>query len=168
MLIRVSSTSVATTSITLYFEQITTNMVGILRNIWMFCIGIKHKSRCGTKIFHYTCNLLKVLFMIFLLKSFTSNVFCEILYWYCKPFSFEHFENGWSCPSMMIVSPYRTLFCPMWWNKLVGNFDVCLQAKIYFMPNFFFQMLCKDIANLLLWELWKWMTNPIKYPRINL
>ena len=88
-----------------------TNMVGILRNIWIFCIEIKHKSRCGTKIFYYTCNLLQVLFMIFLLKSFTSNVFFEILYWYCKPFCFEHFKNGGSCPSMIIVSsPYRTLF----------------------------------------------------------
>ena len=110
VLIGVSSISVATTMITLYFEQITTNMVGILRNIWMFRIEIKHKSRCSTKIFYYTCNLLQVLFMIFLLKSFTSNVFFEILYWYCKPFCFEHFKNGGSSISIIIVSPYRTLF----------------------------------------------------------
>ena len=42
---------------------------------------------------------------------------------------FEHFENAWSCPSIMIVSPCRNLWCPKYWNQLVGNFDFNLREK---------------------------------------
>ena len=38
------------------------------------------------------------------------------------------------------------------WNQLVGNFDVYLHAKKTW-SNLFFKKYCKDIANLLFWEL---------------
>ena len=38
---------------------------------WIFCITTEHKSSCKTKIFYYKC---KILFIIFLLKSFMVSV----------------------------------------------------------------------------------------------
>ena len=42
---------------------------------------------------------------------------------------FEYFENTWSCPSIMIVSPCRKLWCPKCWSQLVVNFDVYLHVQ---------------------------------------
>ena len=52
---------------------------------------------------------------------------------------FEYFENAWSCPSVMIISPCRKLWWPKCWNQLVRNFDVYLQ----FISNIFFEILWK-------------------------
>ena len=41
----------------------------------------------------------------------------------------EYFENPWSCPSIMIVSPCRKLWCSKCWNQFAGNFDHYLHAK---------------------------------------
>ena len=41
----------------------------------------------------------------------------------------EHYENAWSCPSKMIVSPCRKLWCLQCWNQLVGKFDVYLHSR---------------------------------------
>ena len=46
-----------------------------------------------------------------------------------KTYYFEYFENAWSYPAVMLVSPCRHLWCPKCWNQPVGNFDVHLQAK---------------------------------------
>ena len=67
---------------------------------------------------------------------------------------FEYFENAWSCPSIMIVSPCRKMWCPKCWNQRVGNFTVYLHAKDQFHLISFLRY-CKDIANLLFWELWE-------------
>ena len=42
---------------------------------------------------------------------------------------FGYFENAWSCPSLMIVSPCRKLWCSKCLNQLVGNFGSYLKAK---------------------------------------
>ena len=34
--------------------------------------------------------------------------------------------------------------------------------KVKFISNFFFLRYCKDIANLLFWEIWEWLIIPIK------
>ena len=41
----------------------------------------------------------------------------------------EYFDNAWSYPSIMIVSPCRKLWCPKCWNQLAGNFDIYMHAK---------------------------------------
>ena len=52
-----------------------------------------------------------------------------------QTFYFEYFENAWSCfPSIMIVSPCRTRWCPKNWNQL------WLKKKINFVCNFLFEI----------------------------
>ena len=56
--------------------------------------------------------------------------------------------------SIMIVLPCRKLWCSKCWNQLAGNFDVYLHAKksASFLTSFL--SCCKEIPNLLFWELW--------------
>ena len=63
---------------------------------------------------------------------------------------FEYFENAWSCPSIMIVSPCRKLWCPKCWNQLVGNFDVYLHTKKLISLFTFSLRYCKLVI-LVLW-----------------
>ena len=80
---------------------------------------------------------------------------------YCKDTEtcyFEYFENACSCSSVMIVSPWRKLWCPKCWNQLVGNFDVYLHVKKLTSTLISFLRHCKDIANLLFSELWECLT----------
>ena len=79
-----------------------------------------------------------------------------------QTYYFEYFENAWSCPAVMIVSPCRHLWYPKCWNQLVGNFDVYLHAKKSTSSLASFFRYCKDIVNLLFWELWKGLTISIK------
>ena len=67
-----------------------------------------------------------------------------------QTYYFEYFENAWSYPAVMIVSPCRHLWCPKCWNQLVGNFDVYLHAKINFISNFFFKILWRHCKHAIL------------------
>ena len=55
---------------------------------------------------------------------------------------FEYFENAWSCPSIMTVSPCRKLLCWKCWNQIIGNFHAYLHAKNRLLHS----LLSKDIA----------------------
>ena len=75
---------------------------------------------------------------------------------------FEYFKNVWSCLSIMIVSLCRKLWCPKCWNQLVENFVYLHVKKSTPSLSSFFLRYCKDIGNLLFWELWECLTIPIK------
>ena len=57
-----------------------------------------------------------------------------------------YFENARSCPSIVIVSPWRNLWYPKCWNQLVRNFDIYLHAR----SQIYLELLrsCKDIKKL--------------------
>ena len=67
----------------------------------------------------------------------------------------EYFQNAWSSPSIMIVSPCRKLWCLSACKKSTSSLTYLLRY-------------CKDITNLLLWELWECLTILIKNHSINL
>ena len=89
-------------------------------------LTIEHKNSCGTKVLYLNC---KTLFIIILLKSFMANFFFWDIVKILQAFHFEYFVNAWSCPSIMIVSPCRKIWCPKYWNQLVGSFGVYLHTK---------------------------------------
>ena len=73
---------------------------------------------------------------------------------YCKVLQtcyFEYFENTWSCPSIITEI-----------NLAEINFAVYLLAKKSISSPTFSLRYCKDIANLVFWELWESLTIPIK------
>ena len=73
---------------------------------------------------------------------------------YCKVLQtcyFEYFENTWSCPSIITEI-----------NLAEINFAVYLLAKKSISSPTFSLRYCKDVANLVFWELWESLTIPIK------
>ena len=46
-----------------------------------------------------------------------------------QTFYLNYFENAWSCPPIMVISPFRKIWWSRCWNQLVGNFSVYLKAK---------------------------------------
>ena len=63
-----------------------------------------------------------------------------------------------------LIIPTNRKLC---WNQLVGNFDVYLHAKTQLDLTSFLRC-CKDIANLLFWELCECLIISIKNHGINL
>ena len=61
------------------------------------------------------------------------NSIPNFFFWYIvkilTTYYFEYLENAWSSLSTIIVSPCKELWNPKYWNQLVENFDVYLQAK---------------------------------------
>ena len=58
----------------------------------------------------------------------------------------------------MIVSPCRKLWCPKYWNQL-WRLSACKKSTSCLTSCLKY---CKDIANLLVWELWECSIIPIK------
>ena len=85
---------------------------------------------------------------------------------YCKDLQtcyFEYFESGSSCSSIMIILRCRKPCCQsVEMNFQAGHFDVYLHVKKSNSSVTSFLRYCKDIANLLLWELCKCLAIPIK------
>ena len=89
----------------------------------------------------------------------------SLLFWHIakilKTCYFECFENAWSCPSIMIVSPCRKL----WYSVLkstcreLWRLSAC---KKWTSSLTYFLKYCKDIANLLFYEFWERLSIPIK------
>ena len=123
----------------------------------MFCIIVKHKSRFDTFFLIYCKNITKFLFWALwtclptCIKNNNANLqkpWCLSLYkrWtlsltfflrHCKGIAnlllwelvLEKFENDWSWPSILIVSPCRKLWRPKCWKQLAGNFYFNLHTK---------------------------------------
>ena len=118
-------------------------------------------------------------------KNITNFLFWVLFWnivkilWTCY---FEYIAR--SCPLIIIVSPCGKLWCPKYWNQLVGNFLVYLHVKykiqynIFFsediakiLPTFYFGYFlkyCKDITILLLWVLWECLIKSISNDSITL
>ena len=80
---------------------------------------------------------------------------------------FQYCENAWSYP-WWVLSPCRKLWCLKFWNWLVGNADVYLDGQKSISSLTSFLRYCKDIANLLFWEVWECLTISIKNHSINM
>ena len=72
---------------------------------------------------------------------------------------FEYFRNAWSSSSIMIVLPCQ-YFAQSIEINLQETFMFIYMEKINFLSNFFLRY-CEDIANLLFWELWECLTQPL-------
>ena len=76
------------------------------------------------------CSLMETLAFICIHKmNSVPNFFSKDIVKILQTSHFEYFENAWSCPSIIIVSPCRRLLSPHCWNQVVGNFYVYLHAK---------------------------------------
>ena len=71
---------------------------------------------------------------------------------------FEHFENAWSCPSIMILLLCRKRWCLKRWNQL-WCLSACKKSTSSLTSCLRY---CKDIAHFLFLELWECLTIPIK------
>ena len=113
----------------------------------MFCITIEHKSSCNTLCKNITNFLFWVLWTYLAMQKMNSlpNFFFWDIVKILQTYYFEYFENAWSCPAVMIVSPCRPPWCPKCWNQLVGNFDIYLHAKIY-LSHLIFEVLVKRLV----------------------
>ena len=77
-----------------------------------------------------TCQLVETLMFICMQKM---NSLPNLYFWdivkILQTYYFDYFENDWSYPAVMIVSPCKHLWCPKCWNQPAVNFDIHLQAK---------------------------------------
>ena len=83
---------------------------------------------------------------------------------YCKNIAncyFEYFENAWSCPSIMVISTCRMIDTKVLKSTYIKLWCLCTCKKLTSSITSFLRY-CKDIANLLFWELWECLTIPIK------
>ena len=85
-----------------------------------------------------------------------------------QTFYLNYFENAWSCPPIMVISPFRKIWWSRCWNQLVGNFSVYLKAKKQSSSLTSFMRYCKDISNLLFSGFSECLSVPIKNHCINL
>ena len=65
--------------------------------------------------------------------------------WYLQACYLKYFENSWSFPSIMIVSPCRKPWCSKCSNQLVGNFNVYLHIKSQFHSSLLFWWTVKTL-----------------------
>ena len=129
----------------------------------MFCITIEHKNAAVlfAKILLTFCFGYLYISGHFSQKQSqlveTSMFICmqnmsslpNFLFWdvvkILQTYYFEYFQNAWSYPAVMIVSPSRHLWCPKCWNQPAGNFDVHLQAKNAFSSYLLFWYIVKAL-----------------------
>ena len=116
----------------------------------MFCITIEHKSSSGIKIFYYMC---KILFVIFLLKTFMANFFLKILQ-----------RN-----SKLVILSYLGMPGNIHlkrWHHFEETFDVYLRAKNQLHSSIFLEILQRYV-NFLFWVLWTYLATPTQNHSIN-
>ena len=90
---------------------------------WYLATSIKKKKKKKSQLVE-TLMFICMQKMIFLPNFFFWDI-VKIL----QTYYFEYFENAWSYPEVMVVSPCRHLWCLKCWNRPVGDFDVYLLAK---------------------------------------